>query len=131
MGTSPVKLHSSAPPGFCNFSKPRQVARQVTRQFAKRECNTLQPICNLSRNSIATQVANKTARCNTSFRARFYFLQRLQIFAKCVFCKHYKFQLGIATCNISPATCNGFLFSVLQSCWFHGPSTSAASSVVF
>ena len=57
-----------------NHCKPKKVARQV----AKRARYTLQPICNLSRNAIATQATDKIALCNTTCIAWFYFLQPLQ-----------------------------------------------------
>ena len=50
--------------------KPKTVARQV----AKRACYKLKPTCTFSHNAIATEVANKIAPRNSSFRARFYFL---------------------------------------------------------
>ena len=70
---------------------------------------TLQPTCNLSCKVMATQVAKKIAPCKTSRRNRFYFLQRLQDFGK-----HCKLQPDIATCNMPPAACNGFLFLTLR-----------------
>ena len=89
---------------LCNRCKPKKVETQV----AKRACYTLQPTCNLSRNTILTQVAWKIAPCNTSCRARFYFLQRLQRFFE-----------TIASCSSTFwgdhfATCNGFLFPTLR-----------------
>ena len=48
---------------LCNLYKTKKVAKQV----AKRTFYTLQPICTLSYNAIATQVAKKIAPCNTRF----------------------------------------------------------------
>ena len=63
-----------------NCCKPKKAVRQV----AKRACYTLQPTCNFSCNTIATQVAKKLAPRNTSCRVRLYFLQRLQIFCEAI-----------------------------------------------
>ena len=63
-----------------------------------------------SYNAIATQVAKKIAPCNCP-RARFYFLQRLQRFFETIASWSPR---SIATCNMSPATCNGFLFPTLR-----------------
>ena len=52
--------------------KPRKIARQVLRGHAAR-CNLLA----FTSNAIATQVAKRLLPCNTSCRARFYFLQEL------------------------------------------------------
>ena len=83
---------------------------------------TLQPTCNLSRNAIATQVAKKIAACNTSCKAWFYFLQGIygivgtttagdcNVFFENIACCSPRF----ATCNMSVATCNGFLFPTLR-----------------
>ena len=65
---------------LCNCCKPKKVPRQI----AKRACYMLQPTCNFSRNAIETQVAKKIASCNTSYRPRFYCLQRLQRFFKSI-----------------------------------------------
>ena len=59
---------------WSNCCKPKKVVRQV----AKRACYTLQLTCSFSRCAILIQVVMKIAACNTSFRARFCFLQRLQ-----------------------------------------------------
>ena len=79
---------------LCNICKPK-----VARQLAHRACYTLQPTCKFSHNAIATHVAKKIAPCNINCRARFYSLERLQNFFE-----------AIATCNMSPATCNGLFF---------------------
>ena len=57
-------------------------APKVARHVEKRACYMLQPTCNSSRNAITTQVAKKIAPCNTSCRARVYFLQQLRRFLK-------------------------------------------------
>ena len=62
---------------FCNDCrdslKPLQVATQDCNAFLfcwKR--------CNVSHNTISTQAAQNITACNTNFRARLYFLQRLE-----------------------------------------------------
>ena len=76
--------------------------------------------CNVSYNAISTQAAQNITACNTNFRARLYYLQRLQriseTIASCnprlqrVFVLLETLQVA-ATCNMSLTTCNGF-FSI-------------------
>ena len=77
--------------------------------------------CNLCRNSVTKQVTYRLSRVTSRFsslsrnffrpamiaqsRAGSYFLQRLHFFLN-----HCKLQLEVATCNMSFASCNGFLF---------------------
>ena len=72
-------LHKTEPGSTLrNRCKPKKVTKQV----AKRACHKLKPACSLSHNTIATQVAKIFVPCNTSCRAQFHFLQRLQRFLK-------------------------------------------------
>ena len=87
---------------LCNRYKPKKVARQV----AKRACYTLQPTCNFSRDAIAAQVVKKIMPCNTSCKARYCCLQRLQIFFETI----ANCSLRLQRVTMSPATWNGFLF---------------------
>ena len=63
---------------LCSCCKPKKIARQVANRGHLTRCN--RPTRSLSGNTIATQVAKKLAPCNTSYRPRFYSLQRLKRF---------------------------------------------------
>ena len=74
----------------------------VARQVVKRECYTLQPTCNLSRNVIVIQIAKKLRGVT------------LTVELDSTFCKDCRdFSETIAACILrlhSLATYNGFLF---------------------